>query len=143
MDTGPLPTGCSSLPTTTVVIEGTTSGAPRWERPFADGCPATSYSAAGSSVPRTEHFFCNDGGAAGVFDFELSGAIDDSYLIVYDGLGIPANDFLCLASDDEGGSDNQAAVRGLAVGAGARITVVVTGFGNSDWGSYQLAVTRR
>lgn len=141
-DAGPVT--CTPLPATgSISASGDTSlTGVRWLRPFATTCPATSYSAVGTDVPYQSFVFCNEG-AAGTFDLEVTElAAYDSYLVVYDGPVIPADSLVCLAGDDDSGASG-ALVSGLALDAGATITVVVSGFDNVDAGAFTLDVTRR
>ena len=134
--------GCTALPATgSLALMGTTTGGPTWERPLATTCPATGYSASGTAVPYATHVLCNEG-ASGTFDLRVSGSISDSYLVVYDGSAIPADDLACIEGDDDSGGSSQALVTGLPVTAGQRITVVVSGFDNADFGAYTLTLTR-
>ncbi|HJK90013.1 MAG TPA: hypothetical protein RMH85_01065 [Polyangiaceae bacterium LLY-WYZ-15_(1-7)] len=144
VDAGPTPPGCELLPASgSITLGGNTGGGLTWDRPYAESCPAGSISSGGSDVPYATHVLCNHGLPAGTFDLELSGSIDDSYLVVYDGLGLPANTLACRTADDDGAGNGQARVSGLALEEGDAVTVVVTGFNRGDWGSYALTVTRR
>ncbi len=138
-DAGPV--ACTPLPASgSATSSGDTSATGlRWRRPLAGTCPATSFSSVATDVPQQTFVFCNEG-AAGTFDLEVT-ALFDSYLVVYDGPAIPSDPLMCLDGDDDSGLDG-ALVSGLAVAAGGTITVVVSGFDNSDSGAFTLAVTR-
>ncbi|UJR85690.1 hypothetical protein [Sandaracinus amylolyticus] len=141
-DAGPPPRPCTPLPTTgTITIDGSTSGAATWQRPNAAvSCPATTR--ASGAIPYAEHVLCNQG-AAGTFELVVdSGA--DAYLVVYDGDSMPSDPLACRDGDDDSADPllPLPLVGGLAVPAGGRVLVVVTGYGASDYGPYSLYVSR-
>jgi hypothetical protein len=139
-DAGPVT--CTPLPATgTETSSGDTSlTALRWLRPLAGTCPATSFSSVGTDVPYQAFVFCNEG-ADGTFDFEVAASPWDSYLVIYDGPAIASDALQCLEGDDDSGVDG-ALVSGLSIAAGQTVTVVVSGFDNSDSGTFTLDVTR-
>lgn len=140
VDAGPVT--CTALPATgasTSSGDTATTGL-TWERPLAGTCPATSYSSVGTAVGYQLFTFCNEG-ADGTFDFEVGSAFD-SYLVVYDGGAIPADPLACLEGDDDSAGSSNALVSGLSVLAGGVVTVVVSGFDNTDVGAFTLTTTR-
>lgn len=133
---------CTSLPASGAATSSgdTASTGLTWERPLAGTCPATSYSSVGTAVGYQLFVFCNDG-ADGTFDFEVGSAFD-SYLVVYEGGAIPADPLACLEGDDDSAGSSNALVSGLSVLSGGVVTVVVSGFDNTDVGAFTLTATR-
>lgn len=140
VDAGPVT--CTPLPAAgaTTSSGDTASTGLTWERPLAGTCPATSFSSVGTAVGYQVFTFCNEG-VDGTFDFEVGSAFD-SYLVVYDGGAIPADPLACLEGDDDSAGSSNALVSGLSVLAGGVVTVVVSGFDNTDVGAFTLTATR-
>ncbi|AKF10905.1 hypothetical protein [Sandaracinus amylolyticus] len=141
-DAGPPPRPCTPLPTTgTLTIDGTTSGGATWARPSAATCPATARATSvAGAVPYAEHVLCNTG-AAGTFEVWVDSFVD-TYMVVYDGDRMPADQLACRDADDDGAGFSQPLVTGLAIPAGGRVLVVVTGFADEDRGAYSLYAAR-
>ena len=143
-------TGCTSLPTTgTLTIPGETLGTdPVWVRPLAaSGCPASGFSAVGTAAPYNTIVLCNDSGGPLTLDFAMDGSAEgafshtDPYLVLYTGTMIPADALQCLEGDDDGSpAGNGSLATGVVIAAGASVTVVPTGFDNTDIGTYQIRV---
>lgn len=143
-------TGCVELPTTgTLTLNGETTGAdPTWLRPLASGsCPASDYSSIGTAVPYDTFVLCNNSGGTLVLDFAMDGAAEgaythtDPYLVLYSGTMIPADPLQCLDGDDDGSAaGNGSLATGVTIAAGASVTVVATGFDNTDIGTYAVRV---
>jgi hypothetical protein len=128
-----------------------------WLRPDDGGdvCPASGLSTA--EVPFVAFSFCNTDSVSHTFDFEMitddgpNGELplDDAYLVLYTGEGIPAAPQACLAINDNipnAITTNDSEILGVTVPAGGAITVVGTSFNftpASDIGTgyYILVVT--
>ena len=141
-----------------LAIDGTfVASSETWLRPDDGGetCPASGLSA--REVPFVAFSFCNTDSVAHSFDFEMltddgpNGELplDDAYLVLYTGEGIPANPQACLAINDnipKALTTNDSEILGVTVPAGGAITVVGTAFDftpASDVGTgyYILVVT--
>ncbi len=131
-----------------------------WRRPNDEPavCPATALLPTSSAqVPFVAFSFCNNTTAEHTFEFEMlsddgpSGEppLDDPYLFLYTGEGIPTDSLQCLAVNDDIPNALEAKtseISGITVPAGGAITVVGTTFTfapNEDVGTgyYILVVT--
>ena len=100
-------------PNLPLAIDGTFSASSAmWRRPHDDPpiCPATALTPAGKAdVPFVVYAFCNGDSEPHTFDFEMLSqvgpkgepALDDPYLFLYSGQGIPADPKQCLAVNDD------------------------------------------
>ena len=150
LDAGPPPGGCTPLPVSgALTLTGTLDGSdPTWERPLATSCPASGRSSVGTAAGYDTFVLCNMG-ATGNFEIALDGSgepgsytLSDPYLVIYAGAMIPADELMCLDGDDDGNTSNGSLVDSVPVSAGASITVVPSGFDNTDLGTYGLRITR-
>lgn len=112
----------------------------RWRRPHDEDpvCPATALTPEGSAeVPRLVTAFCNNDTVAHTYDFEMiadsgpagEAALDDPYLFLYQGVGVPADPLQCLAVNDDipdALDTKDAEILGIEVPPGGAITVVST-----------------
>ena len=131
-----------------------------WRRPHDDPpvCPATQLlPTTAAEVPHVVYAFCNEDSVAHDFTFELIGTdgpdgespLDDPFLVLYTGIGIPASAEGCLAINDDipdsiGVNDSE--ITGVTVAPGEAVTAVATTytFDPSDGtgtGYYILVVT--
>jgi hypothetical protein len=118
------------------------ASSPVWWRPHDEppACPASQLlPESAAQVPFVAYAFCNTDTVARVFDFEMLAAdgpdgeapLDDPYLILYRGAGIPADPRDCLGINDdiEGALDTgDSEILGVEVVAGGAVTVVLTTF---------------
>ena len=161
-DTTPLKCFDFSLdPNLPLAIDGTFGAKTSlWRRPHDDPpvCPATALlPATAALVPHVVYAFCNNDKVEHTFDFEMlaqtgrSGepALDDPYLFLYTGQGIPADPLQCLAVNDDipdtlNVKDSE--ITGVKVPPGGAITMVGTTFtfdpsDGTGAGYYVLVVT--
>lgn len=151
----------SNDPSVPLALDGTFDGSsPTWQRPHDDPpvCPATALLPdTAAEVPYVVYSFCNEDTVPHVYDFEMlasdgpSGetALDDPYLFLYEGNGIPADPLQCLAVNDdiEGAlTAKDSEILDVTVPAGGTITVVGTTFtfdpnDGTGTGYYILVVT--
>lgn len=144
-----------------LAIDGVfTADSERWRRPHDEPprCPATSLlPESAAEVPLQTVAFCNDDSAAHTFRFELISAdgpngeqpLDDPYLILYDGVGIPGDPLACRAiNDDIEGAflTKDSEITDVTVEPGRALTAVATTFtfdpdDGTGTGYYVLAVT--
>lgn len=128
-----------------------------WSRPDdgGDTCPAEGLST--TDVPFDAVSFCNTDSVAHTFEFEMINddgpngelPLDDPFLVLYTGQGIPADPQACLAINDDipdALTAKTSEILGVTVPAGGAITVVGTSFDfapASDVGTgyYILVVT--
>lgn len=131
-----------------------------WRRPHDDPpiCPATALTPAGKAdVPFVAYAFCNRDTAPHTFDFEMLAQtgpqgeppLDDPYLFLYSGQGIPADPLQCLAVNDDipdalDAKDSE--ITGITVAPGGAITMVGTTYtfdptDGTGTGYYILVVT--
>lgn len=151
----------SNDPNTPLALDGTfTTQTERWARPHDDTpvCPATALlPPSAAEVPRVVYAFCNNDAVPHKYMVEMlaqagpkgEAALDDPYLVLYSGLGVPADAKQCLAINDDipdslGTKD--AEITEVTVPPGGKITVVGTTvtFDPSDGtgqGYYVLVVT--
>jgi hypothetical protein len=116
---------------------------PTWRRPFdADPvCPATDILPGDpiQPVPYVAYAFCNEDTESHTLSIEMLAdddggmetPLDDPFLVVYSGQGVPADVRQCSAiNDDTPGSlgVNDAGITDLTIDAGEAITVVGTAF---------------
>lgn len=126
-----------------LAIDGTfVTTSDTWQRPHdnPEVCPATALLPdTAAEVPYVVYAFCNNDTAPHTYDFEMlaqdgtSGEtpLDDPYLFLYEGVGIPADPLQCLAVNDDipGALDaKDSEILGVTVPAGGAITVVGTTF---------------
>jgi hypothetical protein len=158
------PSKCFELsldPSIPLAIDGTFDKAsPRWQRPHDDPavCPATALLPQGKAlVPLVVYAFCNKDSKPHTFDFEMLAQkgpngelpLDDPYLILYDGQGIPVDPLKCRAVNDDipnALTSKDSEITGIEVPAGGAITVVGTTVtfspqDNTGQGYYILVVT--
>lgn len=116
----------------------------QWHRPNGYGCDLPT--SIGSSFPYALHVFCNTA-VEGEFAISAVGqaygdwsALADPVLFVYAGGELPQDAMSCLDFDDDSYGGGGALVDNLTVGAGERITVVVTSFNEDDTGYYEVEV---
>jgi hypothetical protein len=144
-----------------LAIDGTfTATSDTWRRPHDDTavCPASALLPdTAASVPFVAFSFCNNDSVEHIFDFEMLSSdgpsgeapLDDPYLFLYTGEGIPSNSLMCLAVNDDIPDALEAKsseILGVTVPAGGAITMVGTTFTfapNEDVGTgyYVLVVT--
>lgn len=134
------PSGCTPPPAGgSLVLSGTTVGAPSAPRPdpglFAD-CPSDLT----TSVPFSTHTICANSVAA-TYEIRVGGSIPDSYLVLYEGLSVPADRTDCALLDDDSAGASQAMIT-VDVAAGTPFTAMVTGYRASDVGAYTLTIRR-
>lgn len=151
----------SDDPSVPLAIDGAFSAvSPTWRRPHDDEpvCPATAVLPdTAAAVPFVVYAFCNRDSAPHTYDVEwLAQAgpggeppLDDPYLVLYDGVGIPADARQCAAINDDipmaiGTSDSE--ITGVVVPAGGALTVVGTTFtfdpsDGTGTGGYVMVVT--
>jgi hypothetical protein len=103
----------SNNPNEPLAIDGTfTTSSNFWKRPHDEPevCPATSLlPATAADVPHVTYAFCNKDSVEHTYSFEMlaqkgpSGEppLDDPYLVLYSGQGIPADAKQCLAINDD------------------------------------------
>jgi len=126
-----------------IVVVGTTTGAPLWNRPVENGsgAPSGPLSGAGTAVPYTSLAFSVS--AAGSYSFLSSTSPPwDNYTFLY------ANSFsataplsnVLIGNDDFGGSLSNSGFSYSLV-AGTTYYFVTTGFGNSDFGAYSTSIS--
>ncbi len=141
-DLGPLKCfGFSLDPNIPLAIDGTfTKTSPLWRRPHDEPpvCPATVLlPPTKATVPFVVYAFCNKDTKAHTFDFEMLSqagpkgepALDDPYLFLYSGQGIPADPLQCLAVNDDipnALTSKDSEITGVSVPPGGAITVVGT-----------------
>lgn len=163
-DTKPAELTCFELsldPNTPLAIDGTFSASSTlWRRPHDDPavCPATALlPETAASVPYVAYAFCNKDTKAHKFNFEMlayegpgkEAPLDDPYLLLYTGKGIPADALNCLAVNDDipdaiDAKDSE--ITGITVQPGQAITMVGTTFtfdpkDGTGAGYYVLVVT--
>lgn len=151
----------SDDPDMPLALDGTfVASSPTWQRPYDDPavCPATALlPETAAQVPYVVYAFCNSDSAAHTYDFEMLASdgpsgetpLDDPYLFLYQGIGIPADPLQCLAVNDDipdALTAKDSEILGVEVPAGGAITVVGTTytFDPSDgtgMGYYILVVT--
>jgi cysteine-rich repeat protein len=126
-------------PASQLVLSGDTTDGPTWYRPqiYGGTCPAGS--AWSSPVPYAMHALHN-AGATRSFTFTVTGATWDSFLVIYSGVGFPADPLQCLTGDDWSGPSSTAQVSDFSVAAGESITVFVTGYASENSGAYSLTI---
>lgn len=144
-----------------LAIDGTfDASSPTWRRPHDDPavCPATALLPDGAAeVPHVVYAFCNDDSVSHIYDFEMIAQdgpggeepLDDPYLILYQGVGIPADPLQCVAVNDdipEALEVKDSEILGVTVPAGGAITMVGTTFtfdpnDGTGMGYYILVVT--
>ncbi|MBW2526933.1 MAG: hypothetical protein JRI23_22315 [Deltaproteobacteria bacterium] len=133
----------SNNPSEPLAVDDTfVATSPTWQRPHDDPpvCPATALlPPTAAEVPFVAYAFCNNDTVPHVYDFEMlaqdgpSGEtpLDDPYMFLYQGIGIPSDPLQCLAvNDDIEGALNtkDSEILGVTVPAGGAITVVGTTF---------------
>ena len=129
---------CITLPTSgSRTWTGTTVGGPSFARPSEpfDECPADGVA---GSRPYQAVTFCGRSGRPS-YEVEIGGSTSDSYMVAYNGIGIPTDTRACVAIDDDDGAGANGYLV-LTVGTGP-FTIVVTGYGASDVGSFSLTAT--
>jgi hypothetical protein len=112
---------------------------PLWRRPNDDPpvCPAKTLLPATTMVPHVAYAFCNKDTKAHTFTFEMVSevgpksepALDDPYLVLYSGQGIPADPLTCLAANDDIPDSiniTDSEITGVSVPPGGAITMVGT-----------------
>lgn len=131
-----------------------------WKRPHDEPavCPATALLPdTAADVPYVAYAFCNNDTVAHNYDFEMlaqegtSGEtpLDDPYLFLYQGVGIPADPLQCLAVNDDIPDALQvkdSEILGVTVPPGGAITMVGTTYtfevaSETGMGHYILVVT--
>lgn len=142
-DAGPLP--CFALPLDDIPLaspETFSASTPTWRRPHDDDpvCPASGLLPdTAAEVPFVVYAYCNEDAVEHAFDIEMLGqtapddgpALDDPYLVVYEGMGIPDDPTRCLAINDDipdALDAKDSLIEGLVVPPGGAITVVGTTF---------------
>lgn len=121
-------------------INGDTTGGPTYNRPLA-GNPPTGLSAVGTAVRYQAFTISVDTSATYLFD-TFAGTLTDSFMFLYGPGGFNAASPLTnvLVGDDDTGTGNMSQFS-RALTAGTNYTVVVTGFGNTDFGTYRLDIS--
>lgn len=120
-----------------VTVNGSTSGAPVWNRTTA-GAPPTGLSGVGTAVPFlvTAFHVTADG------SYQLDNQANyDTYLHLYQSAFDPLAQFtnVIAANDDFGGSLSSQLTSNLL--AGTNYFAVTSGFGNSDFGAFALTIS--
>jgi hypothetical protein len=151
----------SDDPADPLALDGTfEASSATWKRPHDETpvCPATALLPdTAAEVPYVVYAFCNPDSAPHTYDFEMLASegpsgetpLDDPYLFLYQGIGIPADPLQCLAVNDdipEALTVKDSEILGVQVPAGGAITMVGTTytFDPSDgtgMGYYILVVT--
>ena len=145
-DVTPPPLKCFDFsvdPNTPLAIDGVFDAkSPTWRRPHDDPaiCPATALlPTTAAPVPMVAYAFCNTTNEPQTFNFEMitfegpngEKPLDDAYLILYTGIGIPDNPLQCLAVNDDipdALDTGDSEILGVVVPPGGAITVVGTTF---------------
>ncbi len=133
---------------------------PTWRRPHDDEpvCPATALLPDGAAeVPFVVYAFCNRDSVPHTYDVEWLAQdgpggeppLDDPYLVLYDGIGIPSDPRQCLAVNDDipdalDAKDSE--ILGVTVPAGGALTIVGTTYtfdptDGTGTGGYIMVVT--
>lgn len=131
----------SNDPNLPLAIDGVFSPSSEfWRRPHDEPevCPATALlPASAAEVPQVVYAFCNNDTKEHTYSFELLSqagpkgepALDDPYLVLYTGIGIPSDAKQCLAiNDDIPNSLNttDSEILDIKVPAGGAVTAVGT-----------------
>ncbi len=131
----------SNDPNIPLAIDGTfTTTSNMWKRPHDDPpvCPATALLPANAAdVPQVVYAFCNNDSVEHTYSFEMLSqtgpkgepALDDPYLFLYSGMGIPSDAKQCLAVNDDIPNTLNAVdseILDIKVPAGGAITMVGT-----------------
>lgn len=151
----------SDDPDLPLAIDGAFSASsPTWRRPHDDNpvCPATALlPTTAAAVPFVVYAFCNRDSVEHTYDIEWlaqdgpggEAPLDDPYLIVYDGTGIPADALQCRAVNDDipdAIDVSDSTLTGITVAAGGSLTVVGTTYtfdptDGTGTGGYVMVVT--
>ena len=113
---------------------------PTWRRPHDEDevCPASALlPETAASVPFVAYAFCNTSAQPATITFELlaqdgpngEAPLDDPYLVLYEGNGIPSDALQCLAANDdipEALETKDSEITSVVVPAGGAVTVVGT-----------------
>ncbi|WP_041392125.1 PEPxxWA-CTERM sorting domain-containing protein [Sphingobium sp. SYK-6] len=122
------------------IFEGTTEGAPTWNRPLED---FSALSAVGTDVAYVADSFTVT--VSGLYDFlEVADAEDswDNYLFLYAGSFDPLAPFANgVVGNDDFGAIGISGFTGISLMTGITYFAVTTGFGNFDFGKYALVIT--
>lgn len=118
----------------TVVVTGTTTGAPTWKRPVANAAnPPTSLSGFGTNVPYSVQQFSV--GSAGTYVFQ-STANFDNYTFLYQNSFNPLSQLTnVLIGNDDNPSIGLSGFS-LNLVAGTQYFFITTGFANTDFGAF-------
>mgnify|MGYP001362400074 CR=1 FL=1 len=131
----------SNNPNEPLALDGTfTTSSSFWKRPHDEPevCPATSLLPANAAdVPHVVYAFCNNDSVEHTYSFEMLAQqgpggeqpLDDPYLVLYAGQGIPADAKQCLAINDDipnslNATDSE--ILDVKVPAGGAVTMVGT-----------------
>lgn len=119
-------------------FSGDTTGGLTFNRPSG----LTTLSGIGTDVPFEVVNFTV--GASGVYDLEtlnLGGTLTDTFLLLYVGSFDPSAVFTNLvAFNDDSGAGFLSLIGAVEIQAGVDYFAVVTGFANSDFGTYDLEI---
>jgi len=130
-DTGPTcPVGTMPLPTSPQTLMGELTAAMTYPHLFDDACPSSPTT---SEYAYEEFHFCNDG-PRNIWDVYQEGTdtsssltLDDPWIVIYDGMGIPADSGLCLEANDDYGATLDSRVT-VIIDPGQVITVVASSY---------------
>lgn len=131
----------SNNPNEPLALDGTfTTSSSFWKRPHDEPevCPATSLLPANAAdVPHVVYAFCNNDSVEHTYSFEMLAQqgpggeqpLDDPYLVLYAGQGIPSDAKQCLAINDDipnslNATDSE--ILDVKVPAGGAVTMVGT-----------------
>lgn len=127
-----------AAPASAAEIVGDTTGNPTWNRPVGGG---PGLSGVGTATPYEAIPFTVD--AAGNYVLALSAltANFDIYLHLYQNSFDPNNQLSNLLAGNDDGGPGLDSLLNFGLATGTSYFAVVSGFSNSDFGSYRLAVT--
>lgn len=123
---------------------GTTVGAPTWNRPVQSNPPTPPLSGVGTATPFSIFTFSVDTSSA--YDFLSTGTNPsnwDNYLFLYHDSFDPTQPFtnVIVGNDDFASTIGKAGFNGVPLTAGVWYFAVTTGFGNSDFGTFTNTIT--
>jgi PEP-CTERM motif len=126
-----------ATPASAVTVVGTTTGGPTWNRPLT----LSSLSGVGTAVPYKATPFTVS--ASGSYTFLLTTVgTYDPFLLLYGtafNAATPLTNLLALNDDFSSGNFNQSGFT-FALLAGTSYFAIATGFDNTDFGDYTLAI---
>ena len=130
-----------ALPAQAIVVVGTTTGAPTWNRPLA-GTPPTALSGVGTAVPYTVlPFTVSTSGSYVVQSTATAPASWDNFTVLYQTAFSAATPLVnALVANDDNPSIGLAGFTS-ALTAGTSYFLITTGFGNTNFGEYSNSIT--